>query len=255
MTSDRVLVRLLGPFQILKFGQPVSVRPGGKTEQLLSYLAMHPRYGVPRATIVEQIWPDVPAPLAGQSLNTLMYSLKSQLSDALAGQPPIVHRHTHYSLNLSGGVQVDVVEFESATRAGNRLLSEGSTQAAINAYEHAVTLYAGDLAAGSDVSELLERERLRAACLTTLARLADAHFELANYDQARLTADRLLAVDPCREDAHRMVMRAYVRSGARAQALRQYKLCALILRDEYDAAPEPATTSLFDLVRTDPGAV
>jgi hypothetical protein len=52
-----------------------------------------------------------------------------------------------------------------------------------------------------------------------------------------------------------MVMRTYVRSGARAQALRQYQLCRLILQDEFDAVPEPATDRLFDLLRTDPGQV
>jgi DNA-binding SARP family transcriptional activator len=102
---------------------------------------------------------------------------------------------------------------------------------------------------------VLERERLRAMCLTALARLADAHFELARYGQALHHAVRLLAVDPCREDAHRIAMRAYVRLGVRAQALRQYTLCQTILRDEFDAIPEPATEQLFRLIRTDPGLV
>src|SRR5262249_27781486 len=98
-------------------------------------------------------------------------------------------------------------------------------------------------------------ERLRAACLTMLARLADAHFELANYQQALASAVRLLGVDPCREDAHRMAMRAYVRLGARAQALRQYNLCRTILAEAVAAAPEPATEQLFSLVRTNPGLI
>ncbi|OAN36771.1 hypothetical protein A4X20_06135 [Mycolicibacterium iranicum] len=255
VSGAAVLIRLLGPFQILKLGHPISMRSGGKTEQLLSCLALHPRVGVHRATLVEHIWPDVPLTLANQSLNTLTHSLKTQLADALAGQPPIVRAQSYYSLNLHGGVTVDVLEFESAAVAGHRLHAEGSTAAAIEEFERALALYGGDLAAGSDISELLERERLRATCLTTLAHLADAHFELENYEQARESAIRLLTVDPCREDAHRMVMRTYVRSGARAQALRQYHLCKTILQDEFDALPEPATERLFNLIRTDPGQV
>ena len=42
----------------------------------------------------------------------------------------------------------------------------------------------------------------------------------------------------------------HVRLGARAQALRQYSLCRLILRDEFDAVPEPATERLFNLDST-----
>ena len=231
------------------------MRSGGKTEQVLSCLALHPRVGVHRATLVEQVWPDVPIPLAGQCLNTLMHSLKAQLADALVGQPPIVRAQSYYALNLQGGVKVDVVEFESAVNAGHQLRSQGSNAAAIEAYERAVALYGGDLAAGSDISALLERERLHATCLRALAQMADAHFELGNYEQARESALRMLAVDPCREDAHRMVMRTYVRSGARAQALRQYRLCRLVLQDEFDASPEPATELLFNLIRTHPGDV
>jgi DNA-binding SARP family transcriptional activator len=152
-------------------------------------------------------------------------------------------------------VSVDVLEFESAVSAGHRLLSQGSTAQAIEAYERAVALYGGDLAAGSDIAELLERERLRVACLTTLARLADAHFDLADYQQALCSALRLLSVDACREDAHRMVMRAHVRLGSRAQALRQYNLCRSILLNEFEAVPEPATERLFNLIRSDPGRV
>jgi DNA-binding SARP family transcriptional activator len=255
MSTDGVFIRVLGPFQILKMGLPVSLRTGGKTEQLLSCLALHPGAGVHRAALVDQIWPDTPAAQAAQCLNTLTHSLKTQLADALAGKPPVVHSQSRYALNLGGGVSVDVLEFESAASVGNRLLSQGSTAAAIDAYDRAIALYRGDFGSGSDISELLERERLRVVCLTVLAQLADAHFELANHRQALANALRLLAIDPCREDAHRMVMRAHVRLGSRAQALRQYNLGRMILADEFDVAPEPATERLFNLIREDPGRV
>ncbi|GAB93892.1 AfsR/SARP family transcriptional regulator [Gordonia rhizosphera] len=253
--SAGVLIRRLGPFQVLKTGSPLSLRSGGKAEQLLSCLALHPHIGIHRETLVERIWPETSLGPAIQCLNTLTHSLKMQLADALGGQPPIVHSESHYALNLDGGVRVDVLEFESAIETGHRLHSEGSTGAAIKSYERAVDLYRGDLTPAPDISALLERERLRAACLTTLARLADTHFGVAAYDRALETALRLLAIDPCREDAHRMVMRSYVRLGARAQALRQYKLCRIILDGEFAVAPEPATERLFRLIRTDPGQV
>jgi DNA-binding SARP family transcriptional activator len=255
MHSDGVYIRLLGPFQILKMGEPASLRSGGKAEQLLSILALKARSGVHRETLVEKIWPDAAPALSKQCLNTLVHELKTQLGDAIGGRPPIVHMQSTYQLNLHDGLKVDVLEFESAVNAGDRLLSEGSLAAAIDAYERAVVLYRGDLTSHPDISGLLERERLRAICLNTLARLADAHFELADYEAALACALRLLSVDPCREDAHRMTMRAYVRLGARAQALRQYNTCRLILVEEFDATPEPATEALFQLVRTDPAAI
>jgi DNA-binding SARP family transcriptional activator len=68
-------------------------------------------------------------------------------------------------------------------------------------------------------------------------------------------AQCLLVHDPCREDAHRLAMRCYVRRGERAQAVQQYRLCEQILRAELDARPEHATMALFDQVRLNPDSV
>ncbi|OBB09183.1 hypothetical protein A5731_09835 [Mycolicibacterium conceptionense] len=255
MDDAGVALRVLGPFQVCKWGRPIPLRSGGKAEKLLSSLAIRHRCGIGREALIETIWPDSPPELSTQCLNTLIHGLKTQFADALAGQAPVVHQHGHYVLNLDGGLKVDSLEFESAVDTGHRLLSTGATEAAIEAYERAVNFYRGDLSSESGIAGLLERERLRTVCLATLARLADAHFELANYEQALAYAARLLEVDPCREDAHRMTMRACVRMGARSQALRQYSVCRRLLADEFDAVPEPATEQLFAVIRTDPGAI
>ena len=88
-----------------------------------------------------------------------------------------------------------------------------------------------------------------------LARLADYHFGHGEYATCLDVAWRLLGHDPCREDAHRLVMQCYTRLGERAHALRQYRLCTEILRTEFDAAPEPATLALFDQIRLSPERV
>jgi DNA-binding SARP family transcriptional activator len=102
---------------------------------------------------------------------------------------------------------------------------------------------------------VVERERLRVRYLTLLARLADVHFSQGEYDACLGLAWRLLGHDPCREDAHRLVMQCYTRLGERAHALHQYRLCADILRAEFDAAPEAATLALFDQIRLSPERV
>ena len=116
-------------------------------------------------------------------------------------------------------------------------------------------MYRGDLCVGADVQAIVERERLRASFLTLVARLADLHFGAGEYSECLDFALALLAHDPCREDAHRLVMRCFVRRGERAQALHQYRVCETILAQEFSAAPEPATTALFDQLRLAPETV
>ncbi len=250
-----VLIRVLGPFCVLKTGSPVPVRGRGKTEALLSHLALRYESGIARETLLDQLWPDSDPALASQSLNSLVHSLQRLLGDVVGGASLIVHGGGWYRFNTAVGVGVDVACFDSLAAKGDQQARAGDPEAAAETYGRAVDLYRGDLCVSSDVYAVMERERLRVRYLTLLARLADHHFEMSNYLGALDWALRLLAHDPCREDAHRLVMRCHVRRGERGQALHQYRLCESVLHAEFDASPEPATLSLFEQVRSDPDSV
>jgi DNA-binding SARP family transcriptional activator len=116
-------------------------------------------------------------------------------------------------------------------------------------------LYHGDLSVAPDLHAVVERERLRARYLSLLASLATYAYAAGDDAACLAYAQRLLAHDPCREDAHRLVMRCHVRRGERAQALHHYGVCVDILRAAYETTPEPATVALFEQVRRDPGSV
>ncbi len=237
-----ILICLLGEFRVLKLGRPVPLRRASKTEVLLASLALHRESGVARDTLEAALWPEADEALARQSLNSLVYSVQKLLASGLAGAAPILSRDGNYRLNRAAGIAVDVALFEALARDGER-------------HHQALALYRGDLQTGDDLYAAVERERLRARYLTLLAHLADYHFGRGEYQQSLEHALRLVGQEPCREDAHRFAMRCYVRLGERAQAMRQYRLCELALRTEFDAQPESATTALFDAVRLDPQAV
>jgi DNA-binding SARP family transcriptional activator len=250
-----VWLGLLGAFRLLSNGQPVSVRAGGKTEALLAYLGSATRQGVPRDLLLRGLWPDSEVALASNALNNLVHALRRLLSEALGGAPPVLHSAGYYRLNQEAGVTVDVMLFKAlaAESAWHARVGDGS--AAAEVAERAVRLYRGDLSLGTSAYAIFERDRLRAICLGLLMRLADASFERGDFEACASYALRLLAHDPCREDAHRLVMRCHVRCGERAQALRHYETVRAVLRAEFDAQPEPATTALYERVRLAPGSV
>jgi DNA-binding SARP family transcriptional activator len=254
-TEAPVLICLLGNFALLKGNEPVAFREGGKAELLLSTLALQPRQPFSRDRLLAVLWPGAATSLAKESLNSLNYSLNKLLGDALNGQALIVHGMGGYRLNLQAGVGVDVVEFERLVAKAKELTQAGCPDEAAVLHGRAIQLYRGDLTVGSDPHAIIERERLRALYLSLLGQRALCLLERSAYVAALEHAQLMLASDPCREDAHRLVMRCYVRLGERAQALRQYQLCKQILRAEFDVAPEEATTALYDQVRLDPGAL
>jgi DNA-binding SARP family transcriptional activator len=181
----------------------------------------------------------------------LTYELYRLLGQRLGGAQPVLHVGDTYQLNVEAGVGVDVPCFE-ALAAQARTRAQGDPTGAAGLYSRALRLYGGDLCGTGDVHTLIERERLRAIYLNVLAQLADYCFRSEKYMDALEYAQALLATEPCREDAHRLAMRCYVRMGQRSQAMRQYELCTAVLRAEFDTIPEEITSELYDQVRRNP---
>jgi len=250
-----IYICLLGGFRLLKHSAPIHLRSGGKVEGLLSNLALRHGHAAPREALLQLLWPDSEPALAAQSLHTLVYSLHKALGDAIGGAAPVVHADRLYRLNVDAGIEIDIAEFERHLGAAEHFARAHEAEHSATAYATAIRLYMGDLSIDTNVHALLERERLRSLYLTALARLADHHYGQGEYEAALNFALAILVDDPCREDAHRLAMRCYARRGERAQALRHYRLCSKILRTEFDAAPEPDTTALFDQLRLDPGSL
>ncbi|HEX2282013.1 MAG TPA: BTAD domain-containing putative transcriptional regulator [Thermomicrobiales bacterium] len=255
LQSDYVLVCLLGGFRLLRHGQPLDALVAGKAMTLLSTLALHVETGVPREALLDLLWPERDDDQAAASLHSLIYGLHRRLHVGARGASTVVYTNGSYALNRAAGVSTDIVRFDALIAEGNRLAAAKCDVEAASHYEHALALYRGDLSVGTDIYTVIERERLRANFLTALAWLADQSYRAGEFGAALTHASRLLAYDPCREDAHRVVMRTHVRRGERAQALRQYRLCEVVLRREFDAPPEAATTALFDRIRSDPATL
>jgi DNA-binding SARP family transcriptional activator len=248
---------LLGDFRVFKAGQPISVRGGGKGESLLCYLAARHPQGVARDTLASALWPDVDLALGITSLNSLLHRLNRLLTGEKGNVPAIVQFDSVYNLNIQAGVGVDIDWFTALARTGEQQMRLGDHVAALQTYRRAVDLYQGDLCscAGFDTQAMLEREHVRAVYLTLLGRLADYAFQEADYTTCLDYTRRVLKSEPCREDAHRRLMRCYARRGERAQAFRQYLLCQTILKTEWNTEPEPETKALFEQIRQDPGSV
>ena len=255
LADGAILVCLLGGFRIERSGRSVPLQRGGKGEILLSSLALAPRHRLSREHLLTVLWPRSDSALAGQSLNTLVYSLRLRLADALHGAPPVIHEDGDYVLNAGAGVSVDIERFDAAADAGERLARAGDAMAARDSFGEALRLYTGDLPVDSDVGHLIERERLRARYLQLKARLADVAYREGDLTGALAAAHQILSRDPCREDAYRMTMRCYLALGQRTQALRQYQVCRLALAREFDTVPESATERLYESIRSDPDQV
>lgn len=244
-----VLVALLGSFR-LSWGQTLMpFNQQSKAATFLSALALAGQRRLSRAEVLERVWPECESALAKQSLNSLTYRLNKLTHTPLQGAHLVTYEEGEYSLNIPGGVGVDVERFDHWRTQGVRCLHDGDAPAAAHHFEQALLLYRGDLYGDPSIHTIIERERLRAAFLDTLSQLANHHYCRQDPTATLHFIHRLLQHDPCREDAHRMAMRCYVLLGQRAQALRQYRVCCQVLMSEFDAPPEQETLDLYNQIR------
>src|SRR5690349_7288114 len=86
-----ILICVLGNFLVLKEGQAVTLRRGGKAETLLCHLGIHYGKTVPRDRLLNMLWPTSDAALAIQSLNSLIHSLRKLVGAAIDGAMPVLH--------------------------------------------------------------------------------------------------------------------------------------------------------------------
>lgn len=254
-TSVPLLVALLGQTRLMATHQTIPVPGRGKSDALLLGLALLQRGAVAREQLLAQLWPDQSAPLASQALNSLTSELNKLCRKHFACDPLILHEQGYYRFNHEAGVGTDLEQFYAWAALGQQQLAEGDGVQGVAHCTQALALYRGDLPCGDlsgdfSLAALLAREQLRATLLDLLAALANYYYTRGATRQALPYLQQLLARDPCREDAHRLVMRCYLGLGQRTQALRQYQLCTQMLALEFGAQPEPATVELFDQMRT-----
>ena len=101
---------------------------------------------------------------------------------------------------------------------------EACTDDPLCAPELAVSLYGGDLAEGfGHDCFAAERERLADRFEDALAHVAQRRLADGDDDAARLAAERLIARDPLREEAHEVLIAVHGRTGSRSQVVRQYR--------------------------------
>lgn len=235
---NTVGIRLLGAFAVeANIGRaiPIVVR-SKKARALLAYLAMKPDGRARREELAALLWGDNPDLLARQSLRQCLIALRQDMT--VASEVLLVDRET---IGLRADlVSVDVHRFTSLARTA-------SADDLALAAELWRGLFLPDLMLDIEPYEIWHRheaERLATAAagvFEALCRSADA---AGDVERAIAAAERLLALDPTREDWQRMILKLIARHSGREAALSRAKSFAALLRSELDVAPEPATRAL-----------
>jgi DNA-binding SARP family transcriptional activator len=241
--------RLFGTMDVRVGGRRVERWHGRKAKLLLAYLILHPGQPVPGSTLAAAFWPDAPPEASRNRLHVTLHALRADLRTA-SPAPVVIFDHG-YTLNPKLEVQIDTEAFECAVSRGELAEEDKDLETALAAYQDAVREYRGDLLGDHlcDDWTLLPREHYRVRMLDVLGRAAQLAFDTGRYAESIETGQRLLALDFCREDLHRLLMRAYSRLDRPHLAIRQFTLCAQQMKQELGMRPARETVELYQLIR------
>ncbi len=245
--------RLLGLFQVTRSGRPLdlSATRSQKAVSLLKFLVGHRGRAVVREQILEAVWPEADPTSAERSFEVTLSTLR-RLLDPADGPHVILRRGRGYLLNPEIPFEVDVDRFTFHLERGNWWWTQGQREPAEAEWRTAEAIYGGDLLAEDPYEDwaIAERERLREEYLDLHLRLGELALSMGRPHEAVLRANRVLAEDPIRESAYRILMRAHAKMGDRAVALRDYRRCAAVLRQELGEEPMSETQELAARIRS-----
>ncbi|MBI4538383.1 MAG: hypothetical protein HY704_02570 [Gemmatimonadetes bacterium] len=263
---DALRIRLFGSLEILRGSFRLPAFSTRKSRSLFSFLVLNRERPYPRDVLLGRFWGECPEAVARKHLRTALWRIRKVLSADPAGDGAhgahgahgvhgghgahlVVEDHT-VGIDLGARGWLDTLDFEAKLSRVPQRLPEELSPAEARLLHEAVELYRGDLLEEEYEDWCVhDRERLRILALDALHRLMGYHLQRREWSAAIARGQRLLAADPFLEEVHRGLMRCYFAMGNRAAALRQYQVCARLLREELDVEPMPDTVALYEEIR------
>jgi len=218
--------------------------PGRQARLALVYLALARARSVPREELADALWGATLPPAWDGALSALVSKLRALLA-TLGSSDATVEGGGGYRLRLPAGAWVDVEAAHQGVELAEGALRAGRPDVAGGHAAVAASIARRPLLPGVDADWIVPR---REALGQVLVRALDclAEIALANGEPrtAAQFAQDVVRLEPYRESAHRLLMRAHALGGDRAEALRVYARCRELFLAELGAEPSPETQAL-----------
>ncbi len=227
-------LQLLGKFSLNGDDTPLTTVKSPRLQSLLTYLILHRQAPQSRRHLAFCLWPDLSEVRARANLRKQLHQLQRAWPES--DRYLTVDAQT-LQWRADGSCSLDVAEFEIAA----------SHTQSVTDLQRALDLYAGDLLPSCyDDWIVSERERLKQIVIEVLEHLLQFAVDEGHYPAAIKYTQRLLQIDPVREEIHRHLINLHALNHDRAAALRAYHTCASILQRELGVEPAPATREVYE---------
>lgn len=241
--SSQLKLLTLGRPQIIQNEAPIYIFH--KAQALFYYLAVTGRPHQ-RSALLNLLWSHIPENNRKNNLRVTLSYLRKNFKSYLS-----INRHT-VSINTNAEIWVDVEAIKTALQ---------SVPKTTERLQEIIKLYQGPFLEGFQVPEEKEfetwimttRKKLEDTIVQVLHTLALRYQELTQYAEAIDSLNRLLSLQPWREESHQLVITLLAQSGQRSVALDQFEICCHIL-EEHKRTPSPDLLKLHQTILESNGA-
>jgi len=248
----RLSLILLGGFAVTLDGEPVTGFDSNKVRSLLAYLAVEADRAHRRESLAALLWPGYPDGSARTNLRNALANLRTAIGDGEADPPFLWITRDTLQFNAESDQRLDVAVVTQALAEAADLATSDLVAAA--------DAYTGDFLAGFTLTDAVDfddwaattRARLRRQAQDLFGIVVDRLVTDGDRDRALTYARRRVELEPWLESAQRQLIRLLAATGRRSAALRQYRNCVQVLREELGAEPSPETCGLYEELRAGP---
>jgi pimeloyl-ACP methyl ester carboxylesterase/DNA-binding SARP family transcriptional activator len=244
MRGAVVSVAAFGPLQVTTADRVLGPRDWGgrKPKQVCEILLVHQGQPVPKDRIAELLWGNGAPRDPMRTLEAYVCGVRARLGPGCAKE---VLR------TEPGGYRLDVEALELDLRRFDELLSKAGAapagQLRTRLRREALGLVRGEVLADEPYAEwsFPLRELYAERVLQLRLDLAEDLLAAAEPEEAAQQAEQVLAVQPGRERAHRLLVAARYAAGEQDLALRAYHRCQRVLDSELGVRPLAETEQIY----------
>src|SRR5262245_27880888 len=226
---------------------PERVLPGRQGRLAFALLVTERRAGLSVEKIADVLWNGAPPPSWSTALRAVISKLRGLMAEYGFGDAVAIESAFGcYQLRLPPDTWIDLEVAAKAVHDAETELRAGNFAAANGEALVAAAISRRPFLAGDDGQWVVQRRAwLRDVRVRALSCRAQA--AIANGDPGLAVADAELVIElePYREAAYVLLMRAHAAAGSHAQALQTYERLRTLMADQLGASPSPVSEAAY----------
>lgn len=209
-----------------------------KTKYLVALLASRWGHLFSEDYILDQFWPK-DAEKGKRNLYWSTSIARGCLRDPLKPDFELIQREPEgLRLHPEAPHWHDVEEFGKAYEGGVKAQEQQRAEEAVAHFRRVSALYQGPFLEGCYLEWAVAlRDRLEREATDAMLRLANLSLDAHGYPDAREAALKAVELAPHRQEAHLLLMRAFLGLDRPQDAIEQFQKCEKYMREEYDLEP------------------